>query len=211
VIEGFVVCIALEFIALFCFAFGLYTMMASQDIVTKVVAQNTNVNLEEANQTKRFHPDDPSVAYTRDDFIRFCNDKGVRWQQLWDESVPEDLAFMSTRKVHPMDPTGAAWTFSEFHKFVGRDLKRAKNMWSEAKVVAPDLPQYGNWSGVVTSVATSDAICGDFESQYETTSKSILKRSLSEGYLTEMGRSTLRHPDGHPTATSFDKAWIAAS
>ena len=115
--------------------------------------------------------------------------------------------------MHPMDDSGLAYSraeFASFGKAVGLNEEVISRMWTEAEPCAEDdanTSNYGNWSGVVTRPMTDVWIAQSYRSDFDT-SLPLVRKSWSCGNLTEMGRSTGRHENGHPTA--YGAGYIAA-
>ena len=114
------------------------------------------------------------------------------------------------KRVHPMD-LGNAYTKLEFIQY-GVALERGEQfgiqMWNESVPYDANTPNYGNWSGVVTTPLSKHVICTPISSLREH-SHCLVRRSRSCGHQTEMGRETGRHPFGHPTAVGA--GWMAAT
>ena len=111
---------------------------------------------------------------------------------------------MAVRKVHPMDPTGGAFTYEEFVAFAGE--VDGKRMWDEAVAIDDDIPSFGNWAGVVRNVHQKRVFLG-VKSDCGAHGRALC-RSYSHGCRRRNGRVTDRHPDGHPTASGL--GWLAA-
>ena len=109
-----------------------------------------------------------------------------------------------------MDPSGNAYSWMEFYMFGNRSIRTAEKLWNESVEETDNVQNWGNWSGVATRPATDLTVSVTFESRFdEYVFKSATVRSLSAGHLTEMGRATVRHPNGHPTAVGL--GWIGAT
>ena len=69
-----------------------------------------------------------------------------------------------------------------------------------------DVVDYGDWNARKGN-KVSFGFVGPFRSLE--TVPVALKRSFSAGALTDLGKKTLRHPNGHPTA--YGSTWISAT
>ena len=123
------------------------------------------------------------------------------------------------RRVHQMDALGLQFTKQEFLQWANTlfpgdpqgAVQMVERMWRESVIIPPFTPYYGDWAGVFSQGCTSsDHICRDlYRSEWrEDVVGSLMRRSYSEGQITEMNRATTRHPGGHPTARGA--GWLAA-
>ena len=160
---------------------------------------------------KRVHPLWPTEAFTVQQFIQWAVGEGhdpAFGISCFEDACPVEHARLGDDpKIHPMDPSGKAYSYMEFFSFT-KSVVRADQMWKESMNTIPGgARDWGNWSGVYNRPQTDLVISSTFPSRFE--DGAHLNRSLSQGSLTEMGRSTNRHPEGHPTAQG--QSWIAAT
>ena len=153
------------------------------------------------------HPQLPTEAFTLNDFIEWAHaheHDAVYATHLWEESCPVANAQLGEDEL---DENAVPYSYMGFFAFT-KDVAKADKMWIESKRYNPHgTMDYGNWSGVHTRPLTRQLIAEPFSSAFE--ENSHMPRSLSQGHLSEMGRSTLRHEHGHPTAVG--QAWLAAT
>ena len=115
------------------------------------------------------------------------------------------------RRIHPMS-YGHSEAYSK-DEFVAYALEQnlgpdaGLQMWNEAVPLEQNVPNYGNWGGIAVSLPKFRVYHPERSNYYEM--PKVLCKSRSCGELTEGGRATGRHPNGHPTASGL--GWIVAT
>ena len=111
-----------------------------------------------------------------------------------------------------MDDSGLAYSLADctsFGEASGLSPDIITRMWIESEPVVEgdaDATNYGNWSGDAVRPTTNVLIAQRYGSKFEP-SQPLVRKSWSAGNLTEMGRSTVRHEDEHPTAYGAGKSY----